>query len=493
MLISFLFLFFSFRAQKVLWKTSVSLNQYGWLPFDYNNRKLIYFSNNTEYKCSASFSTFCDANNSTLYIPITYIMQDKILFVNVDEDIRPNTPNPNHTCIYYDINDFPIKSICLALLHNTNYVKQFQSISANDKYFYSRSLETSEIFVYQMPIKSQQLMPTILKYLTTTWYVRDDGLYSFQVSNTEMSLTKYYIDGSTFKWKSLLPLCQSKDSSNDLLVSSKESKVFVICSANNLLTIINSGNGNIISQYAIDKGKAVAIECTTKYLFILYGDGSVAQYTLDFNFVYIYRIDNMKTPKYAVLKVDNSFLFHILCSNNSAYDGCLDPFIYQWSVQNNVVKVTLNYEVQKSEVNIENTFLSETTLKFNTSKVYLEASSGINTQNSYFTPVIYRDLQDRKHILYYSGGGDVGNAVCGDIFMNDLIFNGIRIDLHEKYSLLMHPIQDYAAFLKEVEGRFYYFLHGGLSCDYETIYSDLISIDIESKKYSLISQNISIP
>ncbi len=105
------------------------------------------------------------------------------------------------------------------------------------------------------------------------------------------------------------------------------------------MTIYYSKEGNIIGQYAIDKGNVVAMECSPSFLFILYGNGNVVQYTLDFHYVFTYSVDNMKTPQYNILRVDDKYLFYVLCKN--------ECFIYQFSVYSDIEEVTVNYQYSK--------------------------------------------------------------------------------------------------------------------------------------------------
>jgi hypothetical protein len=325
---------------------------------------------------------------------------------------------------------------------------------------------------------------TALKNLNTPWYVKDGGLYAAKVSDTTVEIVKYSLDGN-YLWKSIFPYCQTDDPKNEILFAVKQSKVFVICTPINLMTIYYSKEGNIIGQYAIDKGNVVAMECSPSFLFILYGNGNVVQYTLDFHYVFTYSVDNMKTPQYNMLRVDDKYLFYVLCKN--------ECFIYQLSVYSDIKKVTVNYQYSKMS-NSSSIISTSNEVAFRRKIITIE-NKQLKIKNSFFTPVTFKDELQQQHIIYFSGGQIIGKGICGDIFLHDMIIseeNGkLNLNVLPPFKLpeINYPLNDYAASLITSDGKYFYLIHGGISCDYQTIYSDLFAIDIKSKEYIRLQQN----
>jgi hypothetical protein len=198
-------------------------------------------------------------------------------------------------------------------------------------------------------------------------------------------------------------------------IAVKNSKVFAICTPVHLITIYNSGNGKIISQYAIDKGIAAAIECSPYFLFILYVDWNV-HYTLDFHHVFTYSVDNMKTPKYNTLRVDDKYMFYVLCKNNDDY------FIYQWSVYSDInVANVVSFKMKNDRISSSGIKISkEMVIRRKIIKIlnYKE-----KIQNSFFTPVTCKDDIGGFNLVFFSGGSILGKGICRDIFVHHMILD----------------------------------------------------------------------
>ena len=468
------FIFFSVVVpQSILWNSSIMMNEYNYFTWDYNEDKLFFYSNNKEYRCEM-VSRECNEYHRN-YIPTTYILTSNYYFIN---DIVSGG-----TCRY----NYNGQGLCYPSSYK-EYLKEFQSISVAENYLYIRYPELNRIRIFDINSWESKSLPlvTTLKNLNTTWYVKDDGLYAAKVSETIVEIFKYSLDGN-YLWKSTFPYCQTQDPKNEILFAVKQSKVFVICTPINLMAIYYSREGNIISQYAIDKGNVVAMECSPSFLFILYGDGNVVQYTLDFNYVFTYSVDNMKTPKYNMLRVDERYMFYVLCKNNT------ECFIYQWSVYSDIKEVTVFYETNKLSGNASSiTRSSEVAIR---RKVVNVENKQFQINNSFFTPVAFKDKLQQQHIIYFSGGQIIGKGICGDIFLHDMIIseeNGkLNLNVLPPFKLpeINYPLNDYAASLITSDGKYFYLIHGGISCDYQTIYSDLFAIDIKSKEYIRLQQN----
>jgi hypothetical protein len=297
-----------------------------------------------------------------------------------------------------------------------------------------------------------------------------------------VEIVKYALDGSSAIWTAKFLYCQTTSKNDRILFAAGQSKVFVVCSAVNLITIYNSKDGKIIGEYAIDEGIPVAIECSANFLFILYEDGKVVQYTLDFNYIYTYRADKMTTAKYSTLRVDGQYMFNLLCNKDVGYNGC---FIIQWSVQTNRTSVIFTYVKSKRLENVSDLRIKNE----NTMKRKFIMFENFNLENSFFTPATYKDDINQQHLVFFSGGGIIGKASCGDIFFHDLIIRADKVQPSiEIFSLLTfqdinYPRSDYAATLLKKNGKHFYLVHGGISCDSHTIYSDIFAIDILARQY----------
>lgn len=104
-------------------------------------------------------------------------------------------------------------------------------------------------------------------------------------------------------------------------------------------------------------------------------------------------------------------------------------------------------------------------------------------------------------MLYLSGGGNLIKGTCGGNFLHEIIINDTTMyqpkvvdvfRMHLVSSSPKHSVSDYAAILISLNGSMFYLTHGGISCDYHKIYSDVFVIDINTKKYFKIGQNIPI-
>lgn len=260
-------------------------------------------------------------------------------------------------------------------------------------------------------------------------------------------------------------------------------------------------NGKILTEYPLDSGNVKAFECSSNFLFILYGDANIVQYTLEFNYVHTYSIRNTKTPKYNTLKVDDNYLLCVLCTGSLSSNECLSPVLYQWSVVKKIPKVIINYAspVSNGPSDLKSTVSS--TIGYKAVPFRYHMHEDIFSPNYNFYPVTYKDDDNKQHIIYFSGGGNAAKGTCGDIFLHDIILkqelhSDIPITsetfLYQRYLVSgapKYPISDYAAALHITNDYIFYIIHGGISCDYKTIYSDLFCIDVKGRNYITIEQN----
>jgi hypothetical protein len=370
-------------SQKLIWTSNVTFNEYQYLPWDYHNGILLFYSNGIEYKCVSLNCSVLKPENT----PTTYLITNEYVFVNYHLIRRTCRLLNNRTsCV---------------ILPNYRYIDEFQSISTNGGFFYFRIPETSEIEIYDINIWDGEKLSSLkkIKNFHTLFHVKKTGIYGAKVG-TDVSILKYPPDGSGLVWSNEFPYCRTEDPTNDLIFAYEESKVFVICRSVNLITVYGSSDGTIINQYPIDNSSAVAMECSSRFLFILYGEGSVAQYTLDFNYVHTYRVNNMKAPRYNMLRVDDDYLLYVLCENKPGHEGC---FIYKWAVYfSETNKFLINYVYAKSDeistLSVENSTSLIISREFLLSQ-YLK--NYIRDQNSYFSPVTYRDQRKYQHLLFF--------------------------------------------------------------------------------------------
>jgi hypothetical protein len=98
-------------------------------------------------------------------------------------------------------------------------------------------------------------------------------------------------------------------------------------------------------------------------------------------------------------------------------------------------------------------------------------------------------------IAFLSGGVDIEASTC-----SDMVFNQAKIDIPEDIpkviSITSFPIEtkiisalsDYASIVLTISGKPYFFLHGGISCDFETIYSSIYTIDLSEYNFFRLNQ-----
>jgi len=465
---------------------SVTFNNYGWLPWDYAAETLIYFVNEKEYIC---MYLSCKSS-SVSYIPTTYVVVNS-------NDYFYNDDRRKQTCFSKSFSTKCMKHT------TTQYIKQFESISVINTYLYIKCPDIITIGFYVWDSNGNVRDSTEIYNDDARWQLKE-FFYSFQVLEDQISLVKYsnyLLNGNKLLWSASLPLCRTKDPNNELFVSVAHPFVFIICSSSNLIYKVYHDNGKILTEYPLDSGNVKAFECSYEFLFILYGDANIVQYTLEFNYVHTYSIRNTKTPKYNTLKVDDNYLLCVLCTGSLSSNECLSPVLYQWSVVKKIPKVIINYAspVSNGPSDLKSTVSS--TIGYKAVPFRYHMHEDIFSPNYNFYPVTYKDDDNLQHIIYFSGGGNAAKGTCGDIFLHDIILkqelhSDIPITsetfLYQRYLVSgapKYPISDYAAALHITNDYIFYIIHGGISCDYKTIYSDLFCIDVKGRNYITIEQN----
>jgi len=319
------------------------------------------------------------------------------------------------------------------------------------------------------------------------------------MSSTDVKIKKLSLEGMDLKWQVSMSNCFPKDVITEMFSASTQSILYVVCSASNLISQYDSADGSLIRQVPTNKGNVVAIKCSSQFLFILHNDGTVFQYTLDLNYVNIYPMDNYKTPKYNSLKVDDKYIFYVICSNDDQ-----KVYIVQWEISSISPTPTIAYEVGNSTLLSENEMGNETIVLPPKLLMSEKLEKELVMQNAYFNPMAYVDENNDWHLIYYSGDGNLKKGSCGDIFVHDLIITELTDDaiksnadkLIQVYQLSGRPnipISRYASGIIKNNGTYLYLIHGGISCDYQTSYSELFCIDVSSRQYLTIFQNNTIP
>jgi hypothetical protein len=482
------------NAQDIVWEHNVSLNSYGWLPYDYFEGQLFYYSDGFEYNCSISPPWECSVKKPD-YEANTYVIKNNSLYVN---DLLGN-----RTCRYSQDGT----KFCFNNINNNNstkeYLRRFKSIAVTSHSLYITEAEGNTTYFYNLnSLNETKDKPTYIITNESPILVEDDGLYSIKSSSkSTLNITKNSPDGSRFEWETLLPNCKTRTPTTDVLILSAENKIYVLCKPMNLVSIYTRESGIIINQFPIEGGNVMAFACSLKFLFILYNTGIIAQYALNFDYVHTYAVVSMKTPNYNILRVDQKYMFYVLCSKNGNDSGCINPTLYQRKIMDVEVSAEVSYKYQVSSVNYELSMNFETYSDLKTKIVFSKSLKNIeNWENSYLSPVSYKDRNNEYHLIYFSGGGIMSKGLCGDIFLHDIVVtelvktNGTTKNLasySEQYVLSgspSYPISDSASFLISIEDKSFYIIHGGISCDYLQVFSTIYAVDLVSLIYSVIPQ-----
>jgi hypothetical protein len=257
-------------SQTNVWKSStLSLNTYGWVAWDYYKAKLYYFCRGEEFKCSVSTTTTTCSKKTTASIPITYVLTDDYYFFNGASAYR------THRISYLGSGNYRTFS-------PDHYIVAYQSIAVNSAYFYIRSPHDQVLQIFDLSKWAESLFTYSNRVYNqnTHWYVLEDGIYSFKVSTINSFVTKFSLDGRQSMWHVLIPYCVTTYPQNQIFITSRKSITYVLCNTANLIVQYNDTTGSIIETVPADKGGVVAIESSPSSLYILYTDTSVVQYSL---------------------------------------------------------------------------------------------------------------------------------------------------------------------------------------------------------------------
>jgi hypothetical protein len=480
----FSFFFILVDCQNLLWSTNVTLNNYNWLPWDTEVGILIFFSNGLEYRCN-TLGRKCEALTVT-YRPNTYSLDTLDYFYYTDD-------KTGKTC------RFVAPGTRCEQFSPTKISREFESIVSNGDILYYGIPDDLGTFTY-FDWATGSLYRNKLKLTGNRYQVRDT-LYSFKLNGSDTKVMKYSTDGLKITWTQNMPLCRPNNTDSELFVISWPPFVYAICSSSNVLYKLDSDKGTILDELSLDKGDIKYVQSSFEYIFILYGDASIVQYSRDFDYIHTYKIENTKIlPKYNSFRADKSYLFGIFCSAKSAAQECLSPTIYQWEIAQYIPTPTIKYTPQtptQLPAKVKLTLRKEyKAVSF--SSYYL--SNIIFPDNYDFTPITYKDSINQHHLIYFSGGGSILKRTCGDVFLHDIIVNDLvtpgipknkNSAFYQKYLVSNGPNysrKDYAAILFTVNDTLFYIIHGGMSCDNTKTYSNIIAINLLTTTYETVSQ-----
>jgi hypothetical protein len=334
-----------------------------------------------------------------------------------------------------------------------------------------------------------------LKDQSTRWILGDEGLYSFALERNKTFLTKQSLDGKYKEWNVDLPL--KNTAANDLLVSECSSIVYVI--ANGSVLILSASDGKLISRWIINPN-VTTIKCSSDSIFILYQNAKVVQYSPKGTYIFTYQVDNKKiVPKYNQMLIIDGLLNYVLCDQDFHASNCVNPIVYKWRIITSAMIPNAIYSrgtKRMGEIKLNN---ESGKLSFRMSN--LSNPNNINfDQNSHLNIASYL-RKNNLFVTFFSGGGNIFELECPDMTFytlkidTSIVDNLIIVSMTSvpMISDISHSVSDYASIVLDINGEPYFLIHGGISCDYQEIYSDLFAIRMLEYQYFSLKQNKSIP
>jgi hypothetical protein len=100
-------------------------------------------------------------------------------------------------------------------------------------------------------------------------------------------------------------------------------------------------------------------------------------------------------------------------------------------------------------------------------------------------------------LIYFSGGGNLQEHKCDDMMLNILRINGYEStspivtnfsQISFKSQILV-TLNDYASIVLTIGQDQYFLIHGGLSCDCQTVYSILFAVRLTDYTFIFFHQN----
>jgi hypothetical protein len=257
-------------------------------------------------------------------------------------------------------------------------------------------------------LKVQGALSKNLDYLPTSL-----GVFSVVRNSTHLFLAYQDEIGSTTFWNGSMPFCASKIF---LEVNPLDNSCFILCTSNNLITQISSNEGNILRTFLVQPGTIVQMSLSNGFLFFLYKEVRIVQYSVSSDYVGNFSIPDHRLPANPSLKAVNKNIFIALCGNNSNVDTCLNPAIHQYSYSTTIQSTYYFFSPRKENrkptlyITHKNTEHIINSVTF--SEIY-QNDQRIAFQNSYFSPISYMS-NNFAHFIFYSGGLNPVRGTLGD-------------------------------------------------------------------------------
>lgn len=323
-----LFIYSSF-SQEIVQIFDVNLNSNGWLSWDVRKGSFIFFDETIKEWSNCTLGETpetCKPQKSGYGVDSALLTSENLFIV----DYKQYDLMRKYILAIDDAGNQPF-------YHNSlpkNYDFGYRSAAATDSYFYLYQIVENKrvlhIYGNDWGIFTRNLLPKLhgtLDDKSTGWFIKKDGIYTFDKIENSTFLSKRQSDGSIKLWKRKVPLC---DSSVRLLIASCYPFVYTVCTPLNIIQQFEAESGENIKGSPINTGDIESIECSSDGLFILYNDAKIDQYGCDLTYIYTYYVDNKKIlPFFSDIKISNGFLLYILCDVNSQ-SKCASPKIYKW-------------------------------------------------------------------------------------------------------------------------------------------------------------------
>jgi hypothetical protein len=338
------------------------------------------------------------------------------------------------------------------------------------------------------------------------WFLTQYGAYKVQTlnspemvfNNNARTKLNYYDTNGVLKLNVTIPDCLQTISADinaaQGVVSS--SKYFVYVGCGNIVTQLAANDGSIVRQFGAPEPTVFGAVSTEDHIFFFFKTGVVIQFdSLEGQNVASYGTGAIVLSNQLFL-VSNNYLAFPLCPNsNSQIDSCRNPVLHLYPIKDqstrtkfkHISKSTSPYDVYLLSIKAQKKTPNRQVNLATFTKRFSDVIQRNIWQNSFFTPAVYQDTSGTTHFIYFSGGGNVHTATCSDRFLHEIAFfkNKTTSQLQYKFSTFhsMNPssfsTSSYASILIKYGKIQYYIIHGGISCDLDTIFTEVYAIPID--------------
>jgi hypothetical protein len=377
----------------------------------------------------------------------------------------------------------------------------YHEIELTEKNFYIYLDNSLKVYDNSWALNSLPTLITSVKYQSTVWYVKSDGIYSFAQNDSDTFLTKRSSNGIQLMWNESIPVC---DGTSTPLVASCSIFTYVVCSTLNIVIQLNNIYGKEIHRYQIGDGKILAVECSSESFFILYDDSRVVQYSSNWYYVYTYAVSNRNVlPGYNQLKVVKGYLWYALCLYVFEIDLCEESAIYQWKISPETPAWKIEFSENRSQNGSIEIEMVERFSDFTVDAVIRKVQSNTEYlfQTSFVSSVSYMSGRITLVVAYFVGFNKAHKGTIGMLHQLTTMSNTTMRNSFETFSLkkmhiesneVVFPTSRYAScVLKYLDDNFL-LIHGGLSSDLQRTLSEFFAIDLLNLKFSRIPQSNSI-